>query len=121
MRAWKAILFTGILFGFFHIMVLLFRIIPVTHIFLGIILSYVVYRSGSIFTGILMHLIYNGTIAVLIGLKTAEWISGSGEIPVVYIVGSIILFFAGIALTLFPSHSGTFDSESSSDIMDEII
>jgi len=117
LRAWKGILLSGIFFGFFHVQVLLMRGIPVTHILLGILLAYVVYRSGSIFTGMVFHFIYNGTIAVLVGIESVEWLGGAAEIPWVLIVGSVILFLAGIGLTLFPSRPGTFDTPSSSDII----
>ncbi|MCF7957948.1 MAG: ABC transporter permease subunit [Phycisphaerae bacterium] len=55
-----SIIATGILFGLMHIYIS--QIIPTA--LLGIVITYLVLRSGSIFTGILFHLL-NNSIAVL--------------------------------------------------------
>jgi membrane protease YdiL (CAAX protease family) len=56
-----AIVITALLFAAFHLS--LHRFFPVFLIGLGA--SFVVWRSGSIFTGMLLHLINNGLIAFL--------------------------------------------------------
>jgi sodium transport system permease protein len=52
-----AILLVGCLFGLFHISI--YRIVPTG--LLGILLTYVAVRSGSIYPGILLHALINGT------------------------------------------------------------
>ncbi len=56
----RGIIISGILFGLMHIDFI--RLIPTTC--LGIVIAYAVYKSGSIFVGMLMHFLNNG-IAVL--------------------------------------------------------
>lgn len=62
-----AILAAGVLFGLFHVIVkdaLLFeRLLPST--LLGIILGIIYERSGSVFPGMLLHLIHNGFLVTV--------------------------------------------------------
>jgi sodium transport system permease protein len=116
LRAWKAILFTGTFFGFFHVTPGILRIVPAAHIVIGILISYLVYRSNSLYTGVLFHLTYNGTLVALGQLESQEWIRG-GEIPPTLIVAAIAVFVAGAGLSLFLPRRGTFDSGNSSDII----
>ena len=54
----RAIIVSGVLFGLMHIDFI--RIIPTTC--LGIVIAYAVYKSGSIFVGMLMHFLNNGLL-----------------------------------------------------------
>jgi ABC-type Na+ efflux pump permease subunit/membrane protease YdiL (CAAX protease family) len=65
--AWLAVLVTAALFGAFHVVVrdgLLFeRFVPTT--FLGLILGAVCVRTGSLWPGILVHVLHNGLLLTL--------------------------------------------------------
>jgi sodium transport system permease protein len=99
---WACILVIGLMFGVFHLSI--HRLIPTG--LLGILLTYLVLRSGSLFSGILIHLIVNG-IAVLIateqypalfkGLLDLEQIQENG-LPVGLLSGGAVLFLSGIVL-----------------------
>jgi sodium transport system permease protein len=62
MKPQWAIIITGLLFGLFHLH--FFRIIPTAMV--GIFMTYLVYRSGSIFMGIVGHFINNGLVVMLV-------------------------------------------------------
>lgn len=71
MGNWPAIVLSGVLFGIFHISV--YRIPPIA--VLGIVLSYLTVRTGSIHAGILVHLL-NNTLAILLATGYApEFVS----------------------------------------------
>ncbi|MBN2012454.1 CPBP family intramembrane metalloprotease [candidate division KSB1 bacterium] len=63
-----AIGLVGALFGIFHIY--LFRMLPTA--VLGISLSYIVYRSGSIYLGMISHALHNGLALLLISYPAIE-------------------------------------------------
>ena len=109
MRAWKAIVLTGVFFGFAHVVQVLVRVVPVAHIFLGIMLAYLVYRSRSILCGMIFHFVFNGAVVISA--------VGEGEMSLPTMILLIFSFLAGLALSLFPSNTGTFDSEAPSDII----
>ncbi|MAE67900.1 MAG: hypothetical protein CMJ18_26905 [Phycisphaeraceae bacterium] len=60
--AWAAILVVGVLFGLMHISVYRLLLTGLT----GIAITYLVVRSGSIFAGMLVHLIHNGALVLLL-------------------------------------------------------
>ena len=62
---WKFILLNGLVFGAFHLSFeTVIRFLPTAS--LGIVIAWAVWRTGSILTGVLMHLINNATIVVLV-------------------------------------------------------
>ena len=67
MSAPLAIILSGCLFGLFHVIVLNMlcfeRFVPTC--FLGVILGWICYRSGSVLPGMLMHTIHNSLILLL--------------------------------------------------------
>ena len=92
---------SGVLFGLFHVIVMdsLFfeRFVPTC--FLGVILGWVCYRTGSVLPGMLLHALHNGTllsissfmkelVALGIGAETQE------HLP------STWLICAGLAVTV---------------------
>ena len=96
-----AIMLSGVLFGLFHVIVMdsLFfeRFVPTC--FLGVILGWVCYRTGSVLPGMLLHALHNGTllsissfmkelVALGIGAETQE------HLP------STWLICAGLAVTV---------------------
>lgn len=54
-KPWAAVLVSGLVFGFFHVS--LFRILPTA--LLGVVLAFVVLRTGSIFPAMLWHFLNN--------------------------------------------------------------
>lgn len=111
MRAWKAIVLSGIFFGFFHVMVWISQGIPTAHIVLGIFIGYVVYRSGSIFTGMIFHFVYNGTLAVLMDYSDTEWLGRLESAPAAIVAVAVLVFVGGIALTVWSPRRRGFDTE----------
>jgi membrane protease YdiL (CAAX protease family)/ABC-type transport system involved in multi-copper enzyme maturation permease subunit len=66
-KAWNAILTTAILFGVFHILsnsaISLDRFLPT--MLIGILLGYLAWKSNSIWPGVILHALHNGTVAFL--------------------------------------------------------
>ena len=99
---WACILVIGLMFGVFHLSI---HRLALTGL-LGMLLTYLVLRSGSIFSGVAVHLMING-MAVLIGteqypavlntLLDLEKVEEQG-LPIGAIVAGVLLFIAGIAL-----------------------
>jgi sodium transport system permease protein len=66
----RVVLFNGMIFGAFHLFSGgVFRFLPTA--WLGVLLAWVVFRTGSIWIGSLMHFINNGSIVVL---AASPWI-----------------------------------------------
>lgn len=63
----KAIVITGILFGALHLQLMSIPSI----ILLGIVISYVVYRTDSIFAGVLYHFLHNTTTVTILFMQNA--------------------------------------------------
>jgi len=88
-----AVIFTGVVFGLYHLR--LTQAVPLS--ILGVYMAYVVWRSGSIVPGILVHLANNG-FAVLLGayLATSETMSfeelESMDIPLYIVISAAIVF-----------------------------
>lgn len=62
--AWRAVLLNGVVFGAFHLTLETpIRFLPTA--WLGIVIAWAVLRSGSLWTGVLMHLLNNGAIVIL--------------------------------------------------------
>jgi sodium transport system permease protein len=68
MPAWGAILLTGCIFGLFHAsvggLIAVERILSST--FLGLALGWICWRSGSVFPGMILHVLHNGLMVSLI-------------------------------------------------------
>jgi sodium transport system permease protein len=61
---WRFVLLNGLVFGAFHLSFeTVIRFLPTAT--LGIVIAWAVWRTGSIWVGILMHLLNNGAIVVL--------------------------------------------------------
>ena len=107
-----AIVITAVLFGLFHIY--LHRVPPTT--LLGLAITWVAWRSGSLWPAVLYHLINNG-LAVLVVREViparyfgqTELPGGAVELgyPAAWLVGALVLFVAGIALVQTLGSRGT--------------
>jgi len=63
---WMAVVFVGFLFGLFHVH--LFRIIPTA--LLGILFTYIVFRTGSIWPAMLAHFVNNTLVYLLVNFPS---------------------------------------------------
>lgn len=102
MSGWVAVPLIGILFGLYHISIYRVALTGLT----GIVLTYLVWRSGSIWTGVLAHFIVNGAAvlvatrrapAFIIGFLEQREVSG-GALPIWLLAAAVAGFAAGVAL-----------------------
>ncbi len=113
MRRWQAAVLVGVLFGFFHLGPVVIKVVPVSHIMVGIVLSLMVAYSRSIFTGMLFHLLYNGGLVLLwrfgdrltpalerIGLG-GPWLEAKGHVPAVLLVPAVALLVGALATVMY--------------------
>ena len=77
----RVALVNGLVFGAFHISFeSAFRFLPTA--WLGFILAWAVLSTRSIWIGILMHFVNNGSIVVMASIPALrEWLEGGGEAP----------------------------------------
>ena len=103
--AWRAILISAALFGFFHVLsnsaVSMDRLLPTT--LMGILLGYVCYRSGSIWPGAILHMLHNACL-VFLGyfqpqLSALSWFPAEGEnIPMTWVIPALVVSVIAIAM-----------------------
>ena len=95
----KVILLNGVIFGLFHVpSATVFRLLPSA--ILGMLLAWVVLRTRSIWPGMLMHFINNGSIVIL---ASSPWIverfSDPGQGPPLWLLlPALLALLAGGAL-----------------------
>jgi sodium transport system permease protein len=103
----RVVLASGLLFGLFHVLTPSVltpeRFLPSS--FLGIILAWVCYRSGSIFPGILLHGVHNSLLLLL--ATHQEWlvklgwdVQGQEHIPAAWLAASLLVASFGALLVL---------------------
>jgi ABC-2 type transport system permease protein/sodium transport system permease protein len=105
MHPWNAILLSALLFGMFHIItggiLLAERLLPTT--LLGVVLGWVRWRSGSVWPGIVLHMLHNGLL-VSAGLYPETFgqmnkaVEGTGYVPLTWLTGGIAVAAIGAAL-----------------------
>ncbi len=94
-----AAVIVGVMFGLFHLSV--YRIIPTA--ILGIMITWLVLRSGSIYIGMLAHLLHNGTLILFASKKfPASWQPilsrlDSG-VPLAWFIVACAVVIAGLVL-----------------------
>jgi len=99
MRRWQAAIVVGVLFGFYHVAPVAMKVIPVSHIVIGIVLSLIVAYSRSVFTGMLFHLLYNAGLMTLEYLRPlldkadlgGAWLGAGGHVPALLLVPAVLL------------------------------
>lgn len=105
LRPWLAVLATGVLFGVFHVLVreslLLERLLPTA--ILGVILGWVCWRTGSIWPGILLHVLHNGLLLALGHFESElnAWTGaqeGAVHLPSLWLLGSTVGTVCGVAI-----------------------
>jgi sodium transport system permease protein len=98
---WPAIAASSLLFGLAHGSV--YRLLPTA--FLGVAMGYARYRTGSVASGMIIHVLNNGVAVVLLYFDWA-WVRGiaEGEMPWAVLAGGVLVFAAGaLVLRACPS------------------
>jgi sodium transport system permease protein len=93
---WPAILVSSLLFGLLHPSI--YQFVP--SFLLGVVLGWVVWKTGSVFCSIIIHALSNGTIATLTHLKMLAENVAPGALPWGWPVtaGAVFCVVLGIAL-----------------------
>ena len=106
MPGWMAVLAVGCLFGVFHVH--LYRLLPTA--MLGVLFSYIVYRSGSIWPAVLAHFLNNGIVFVIVNypvlLEKLPWLSEDASPALIPTLVLGALFIMGIILIEMGKKSG---------------
>ncbi len=77
---WKAIVLNGLVFGAFHLSFqTAIRFLPTA--WLGIVIAWAVWRSRSLWAGVLMHFLNNGTIVLLASVPTLRSLFANPKAP----------------------------------------
>ena len=97
---WPALVTCALLFGLAHSSV--YRLLPT--FFIGLLLSWLVWRTGSIWTGIVAHALNNGIAATLVYNKALSAALGAGTQA--YLgwkptLGAAVMLVAGLAVLRF--------------------
>ena len=118
--AWGAILATAVLFGVFHLSVGGLAAVErvVTSTFLGLVLGWLCWRTGSIWPGVVTHTLHNGLLLSLAYWKDKlPWgreASDAGHLPAAWIAGAAVLTVVGMGLVYFASRSASTRNVGSS-------
>lgn len=111
-RASTAILLTGVLFGLFHVVtsptLAVERLLPSTA--LGIVLSWVCWRTRSLFPGMVLHAMHNGVLVLMIyylpELKARGWgIEERSHLPATWLAAAAVGCFIGWLIVRFSASS----------------
>lgn len=80
LATWRVVLLNGVVFGAFHLSFeTVIRFLPTA--WLGIVITWAVLRTGSIWAGALMHLLNNGTIVLLASVPALREIFADPNAP----------------------------------------
>jgi len=105
LSAFRAIIFSSLLFGLFHVMtgsvMTIERLLPTT--FLGLVLGFVAWRTQSLVPGVVLHSLHNGLLFSAVyyedWLKEHGWGMEEGEqLPTTWIMYGIIVAVVGLLL-----------------------
>ena len=96
------IIIVGFLFGVFHMHI--FRMFPTA--LLGMALTFIVYRTGSIYLSVIAHFFNNGFALTLVNYpslrKVFGWLAGEQEISAVYSLIGIGCLMIGLGFLFLP-------------------
>jgi membrane protease YdiL (CAAX protease family) len=80
LETWRILLLNGVVFGAFHLSLgTVVRFLATA--WLGIVITWTVLRTGSIWTGVLMHFLNNGAIVLLASVPALRQMIGGPEAP----------------------------------------
>jgi uncharacterized protein len=88
-NAWTGIIITSIIFSAFHFQFLGF----LPRMFLGIILGAIYWYSGSLWTSIFAHFVYNGIQVIGVSFKP-QYIEKNPDVPVYYSIVAVVIVAA---------------------------
>lgn len=88
-NAWTGIIITAIIFSAFHFQFLGF----LPRMFLGVILGAIYWYSGSLWTSIIAHFVYNGIQVVGVSFQP-EYIEKNPDVPVYYSIMAVVVVMA---------------------------
>ena len=94
---WPALLISGLLFGLAHASI--YRLLPT--FFLGVVLGYAVWKTGSLWAGVIGHALNNGLMALLSrSRETVEQLGLSGQkyLPWEYVAIAAVVLALGVWL-----------------------
>lgn len=94
---WPALLISGLLFGLAHASI--YRLLPT--FFLGVLFGYAVWKTGSLWAGVICHALNNGLMALLArSRETIEQFGLSGQkyLPWEFVAVGAVLLAAGLWL-----------------------
>ena len=94
---WAAIGLTALLFGLLHGSI--YRLLPT--FILGLVLGYVVWRSGSLYCSLLIHALNNGLIATLVWSSKGQALD-IPSVPWSLTLGALVVTGLGVALITGP-------------------
>jgi membrane protease YdiL (CAAX protease family) len=104
---WAAVGVTGFLFGLFHLTpYTAFRFLPTA--WLGVVLAWAVYESRSIWVGVFLHFLNNGTILLLTVLPATRDLASDPEQdpPLLLLPVALLLLWSGARLLRGETSSG---------------
>ena len=98
---WRLVLLNGVVFGAFHLSFeTVIRFLPTAT--LGMVIAWTVWRTGSLWVGVLMHLLNTGTIVVLASAPALRSYFADPEAPppLWLVPVAVALFAAGLRILL---------------------
>lgn len=99
------ILIVAILFGIFHMHI--FRLLPTA--FIGLYLTFIVYKTGSVYLSIIGHSLNNGLALMIISYPEFRehfgWLTGEEPISLFIITVMILLIFSGVFFILYSTRT----------------
>jgi sodium transport system permease protein len=94
LATWRILLLNGVVFGAFHLSIdTVVRFLPTA--WLGIVITWAVLRTGSIWVGVLMHFLNNGAIVLLASVPALRRVIGSPDAaPPLWLIPVAVLSLA---------------------------
>ncbi len=93
------VLLNGVVFGLFHVSFeTVVRFIPTAY--LGVVIAWAVWRTGSLFVGMLMHFLNNAMIVVVASVPIARQLITDPEAPPPWglVVLAVLAFGTGVRM-----------------------
>lgn len=113
LEPWRVVTLNGVVFGLFHLSFeTVVRFLPTAY--LGVVIAWVVWRTGSLFVGMLMHFLNNAMIVVIASVPAARRLIVDPEAPppLVLVLLAVLLFSLGVRMFLGGARSELVAMES---------
>ncbi|MCJ8332555.1 MAG: CPBP family intramembrane metalloprotease, partial [Lentisphaeria bacterium] len=94
---WYAIGLTAIFFGIFHVSI--YKIVPTAII--GLVVTWIVWETGSIFAGMLFHFMHNALGLLVMKLNWFPELMVEDKMNWAQFSGFVVLFIAGLVLFIY--------------------